>query len=179
MQHAIDDRPGSAAGTPDTDGPQFLTFSLGDDIFAMDIRAVREIVQVGPMTPVPLMPEFVRGVINLRGSVVPVIDLPARFGRPRSRIDKRTCIVLFDTVRDGERVELGLLVDAVSEVIGIDAGSMEDPPAFGAPVRREFIRAIARVARRFVVVLDPDTAFDIAELTALCAAAPAPAALAA
>jgi purine-binding chemotaxis protein CheW len=91
------------------DADQYLTFLLGKEVFAMDIRTVREIIQVGPMTTVPLMPDFVRGVINLRGAVVPVIDLHARFGRAAAQIGKKTCIVIFDAVREGERIELGLL----------------------------------------------------------------------
>ena len=99
-------------------GAQYLTFLLGKEVFAMDIRTVREIIQFGPMTTVPLMPDFVRGVINLRGAVVPVIDLHARFGNAAAQIGKKTCIVIFDTIRQDEHVELGLLVDAVSGVHG-------------------------------------------------------------
>jgi purine-binding chemotaxis protein CheW len=153
------------------DAAQYLTFTLGDEVFAMDIRTVREIIQVGPMTPVPLMPGFVRGVINLRGAVVPVIDLPSRFGRERSRIGKKSCIVIFDATRDGERTELGLLVDAVSEVIEIGADAIEPPPSFGATVRRDFIRAIGKVGGRFVVILEPEKAFDVGEMAALCESA--------
>jgi len=152
---------------------QYLTFALGDEVFALDIRGVREILQVAPMTPVPLMPGFVRGVINLRGAVVPVIDLQARFGRPNARLGKKTCIVVFDASRDGERAELGLLVDAVSEVIDIAADAIEAPPNFGASVRRDFVHAMARVDGRFVIILEPDKAFDIAEMAALCEAAQA------
>ena len=150
---------------------QYLTFTLTDEVFAMDIRSVREIIQVGPMTTVPLMPAFVRGVINLRGAVVPVIDLHARFGRKPARLGKKTCIVIFDAVRDGERVELGLLVDAVSEVIEIGAAAIEPPPNFGAAVRRDFIRGMGKVAERFVIILEPDKAFDIEEMAALCESA--------
>jgi purine-binding chemotaxis protein CheW len=149
---------------------QFLTLALGDDVFAMDIRTVREIIQHGAMTTVPLMPDFVRGVINLRGAVVPVIDLHARFGRPAARVGKKTCIVIFDSLRDGERVELGLMVDAVSEVIEIQAGNIEPPPSFGAAVRRDFISGMGKVAERFVVILDPDRAFDVGEMATLCEA---------
>jgi purine-binding chemotaxis protein CheW len=160
------------AGAHETDAPdQYLTFSLGDEVFAMDIRTVREIIQYGPMTTVPLMPGFVRGVINLRGAVVPVIDLQARFGRPAARIGKRTCIVIFDAVRDGERVELGLLVDAVSEVIEIAAAQIEPPPNFGSAVRRDFIRGMGKVASRFVIILEPDRAFDVNEMAELCESA--------
>jgi purine-binding chemotaxis protein CheW len=161
--------PSTPAGPGDA-AAQYLTFSLAEEIFAMDIRTVREIIQVGPMTTVPLMPSFVRGVINLRGAVVPVIDLQARFGRPTARVGKKTCIVIFDAVRDGERVELGLLVDAVSEVIEIAASQIEPPPNFGTAVRRDFIRGMGKVAERFVILLEPDRAFDVDEMARLCEA---------
>ena len=148
---------------------QFLTFHLGHDLFAMGIRIVREISQVGPVTPVPLMPAFVRGVINLRGAVVPVIDLQARFGRPPAAVGKKSCIVIFDGRRDDERIELGLLVDAVSEVIEIAGDRIEPAPQFGAGLRREFIRGMGEVNGRFVLVLDPERAYDVDEMAAQCA----------
>lgn len=148
---------------------QYLTFLLSDEVFAMDIRTVREIIQYGSMTTVPLMPEFVRGVINLRGAVVPVIDLQARFGRAQAEVGKKTCIVVFDAVRQGERLELGLLVDAVSEVIDIPASQVEPAPSFGTSVRREFIRGMGKVAQgRFVIILEPDKALDVDEMASLC-----------
>lgn len=150
---------------------QFLTFTLGEEVFAMDIRTVREIIQVGPMTTVPLMPGFVRGVINLRGAVVPVIDLQARFGRPAAEVGKKTCIVIFDSLRHDERVELGLLVDAVSEVIDIAPAEIEPPPNFGTAVRRDFIRGMGKVDHRFVIILEPDKAFDVNEMAELCESA--------
>lgn len=150
---------------------QFLTFTLDEEVFAMDIRTVREIVQYSTMTTVPLMPDFIRGVINLRGSVVPVIDLQARFGRPRAQVGEKTCIVIFDSVRQNERVELGLLVDAVSEVIDIAPGEIEQPPNFGTTVRRDFIRGMGKVDNRFVIILEPDKAFDVSEMADLCEAA--------
>jgi len=147
---------------------QYLTFTLGEEVFGMDIRTVREIIQHGAMTPVPLMPAFVRGVINLRGAVVPVIDLHARFGRPPAGVTKKTCVVIFDAVREGERVELGLQVDAVSAVIDIPAAQIEPPPNFGTAVRREFIHGMGKVGERFVIVLDADRAFDVEEMAGLC-----------
>lgn len=178
-----------ATGTAGAKAPpaQYLTFLLGEEVFAMDIRTVREIIQFGPMTTVPLMPDFVRGVINLRGAVVPVIDLQSRFGRQRAVVGKKSCIVIFDAVpnnessdkkldgksegKSGERVELGLLVDAVSEVIEIGAESIEPPPNFGTSVRRDFICGIGKVAKRFVIILDPDKAFDVEEMATLCESA--------
>ncbi len=152
-------------------GGQFLTFLLGDGLYALDIRDVREIIQLGAMTSMPLMPAFVRGVINLRGAVVPVIDLQARFGQTPSRPGRKRCIVLVERQRDGERQALGLLVDAVSAVVDLPAAALEPPPEFGAPVRRAFIQAMGRVGERFAVVLAPDTAFDIDEMARLCEAA--------
>lgn len=147
---------------------QFLTFLLGTEVFAMDIRTVREIIQLSAMTTVPLMPSFVRGMINLRGAVVPVIDLHARFGRASAVIGKKTCIVIFDAQRDGERVELGLLVDSVSAVIEIAADQIEPPPNFGAGVRRDFIQGMGKVGASFVVLLEPARVFDVDEMAELC-----------
>jgi purine-binding chemotaxis protein CheW len=110
----------------------------------------------------------VRGVINLRGAVVPVVDLHARFGRPAATVCKKTCIVIFDTLRGGERIELGLLVDAVSEVIKIAPGDIAPPPDFGSVVRRDFIRGIGKVGERFVILLEPDRALDVQEMAELC-----------
>jgi len=149
---------------------QYLTFHLAAEVFAIDIRSVREIIQYGAMTTVPLMPSFVRGVINLRGSVVPVIDLHARFGRPAAQVGKKTCVVIFDALREGERVELGLMVDAVSEVVDIAADAIEPPPNFGTSVRRDFIRAMGKRGDRFVIILEPDRAFDVDEMANLCEA---------
>ncbi len=147
---------------------QVLTFWLGAEVFGMDIRTVREIIQCGPMTTVPLMPAFVRGVINLRGAVVPVVDLNARFGRAPAKLGKKSCIVIFDARRGSERVELGLLVDAVSEVIRMAPGDVEPPPEFGSAIRREFIRGIGKVGQRFVILLEPDRALDVQEMAELC-----------
>jgi purine-binding chemotaxis protein CheW len=161
---------------PAREGGHFLTFLLGDGMFATDIRVVREIIQHGPMTAMPLMPHFVRGVINLRGAVVPVIDLHARFGHPPARLGRKSCIVMVELQRDGERLALGLLVDAVSAVVEIPATAIEPPPNFGTPLRRDFIRAMGRVGQRFVVILAPDKAFDIDDMAQLCEAALAQAA---
>ena len=164
-------QPDASAEAPLGDSCQFLTFSLGSEAFGMDITSVREIIQHCPMTRVPQMPAFVRGVINLRGSVVPVIDLQARFDRAPATLGKKSCIVIFDAQRDGERVELGLLVDSVSAVIELPAERVEPAPRFGASVRREFIRGMGKLGDRFVVLLDPDRALDVDEMALACEAA--------
>ena len=146
---------------------QYLTFLLADGVFAMDIATVREIIQHGQMTTVPLMPSFVRGVMNLRGAVVPVIDLQARLGKPPATVGKKTCVVIFDAQRDNERVELGLMVDAVSEVIEIPASQIEPAPQFGSAVKREFIKGMGKVDGKFVIILDPEKALNVDEMADL------------
>jgi purine-binding chemotaxis protein CheW len=153
--------------TTDTVPVQYLTFILGEEVFAMDIRTVREIIQHGAMTVVPRMPKFVRGVINLRGSVVPVIDLQSRFGRATTQVGKKTCIIIFDASRDGEKIELGLMVDAVSEVIEILPAQIEPPPQFGTSIQREFIRGMGKVYGDFIVILEPERALDIDDMAAI------------
>lgn len=154
----------SPSGTTQAIVLQYLTFSLGDEVFAMDIRTVREIIQYGTVTVVPLMPAFVRGVINLRGAVVPVIDLKARFRRDRSSVGKKTCVIIFDSNYEGEKVQLGLMVDAVSEVIDISSAQIEPPPQFGSTIQRDFISGMGRVNGAFVVIIEPDRALNIDDM---------------
>jgi purine-binding chemotaxis protein CheW len=146
---------------------QYLTFLLADGVFAMDIATVREIIQHGQLTTVPLMPTFVRGVMNLRGAVVPVIDLQARLGKAAATVGKKTCVIIFDAQRDNERVELGLMVDAVSEVIEIPASEIEPPPQFGSAIKRDFIKGMGKVGGKFVIILDPERALDVDEMADL------------
>lgn len=148
---------------------QYLTFSLGDEVFAMDIRSVREIIQHGAMTVVPLMPEFVRGVINLRGAVVPVIDLQSRFGRHKTQPGKKTCVIIFDVGPEGDRVELGLLVDAVSEVVDLAPSQIEPTPSFGTTIDRDYIHGLGKVGSEFIVILAPERALNIDDMAGLAA----------
>jgi purine-binding chemotaxis protein CheW len=146
---------------------QYLTYTLDEEVFAMDIRSVREIIQYASMTTVPMMPVFVRGVINLRGQVVPVIDLQSRLGRSVSRVGKKTCIIIFDAVSDGEKVAIGLMVDAVSEVIEILDTDIEPPPQFGASIRKDYIRGMGKVGAGFIVILEPEKALSIEDMAML------------
>ena len=145
---------------------QFLTFAAGGETLALGILHVREIIEYGRVTAVPMLPAFVRGVINLRGSVVPVIDLAARLGRAPGTIGRRSCIVIVElTESDGERRELGLLVDAVSAVI--DIPEIEPPPSFGARMRPDFILGMGKLDDRFVVILDPTQTLSLDEMAEL------------
>jgi purine-binding chemotaxis protein CheW len=143
---------------------QYLKFDLGAEEFALDIRSVREIIQFGALTSVPLMPPFVRGVINLRGAVVPVIDLQFRLGLDRSVLGKKTCIVIFEGATDAKDRTLGLMVDAVSEVVDIGAANIEPAPEFGAVVHRHFIQGIGKIGVDFIVILNPARAMDVDDM---------------
>jgi purine-binding chemotaxis protein CheW len=132
---------------------QYLTFRLRDETFAMAILGVKEIIEFGTLTPVPMMPECVRGVINLRGRVVPVIDLAVRFGREQTVPNRRTCVVIVE-VGTHERQDLGVIVDAVNQVIEIPANDIEPAPGFGSKVRAEFIAGMGKLNGDFVIILD-------------------------
>jgi purine-binding chemotaxis protein CheW len=144
---------------------QYLAFSLGAETFAMDIRSIKEVIQYEELTEVPLMPSFMRGVINLRGSVVPVIDLSTRFGRTATEVAKRTCIVILELEQD--LIVLGVMVDHVSEVLEIAPSEIEPAPTFGTDLRAEFIQGVGKVNDRFVILLDVHHVLSVDELSAL------------
>ena len=146
---------------------QYLTFTLGGEMFAVGILNVKEIIEYGNLTEIPMMPTFIRGVINLRGSVVPVIDLSARFGGKTTEVSRRTCIVIVE-VSDGEmRHDIGIMVDAVSEVLDIPAGEIEPPPSFGAKIRADFIFGMGKVSGKFVIILNIDKVLSVEEIAML------------
>jgi len=151
---------------------QYLTFQLGGDMFAIAILNIKEIIEFGNLTEVPMMPSFIRGVINLRGSVVPVVDLSARFGRKRTEVSRRTCIVIIE-VEGGEdtKIDIGVMVDSVSEVLEIPRSEIEPPPAFGARIRVDFIQGMGKVAGKFVIILDANQVLSVDELSMLGKAA--------
>lgn len=146
---------------------QYLTFMLAQEQFAIRILNIKEIIEYHGVTEVPMMPECVRGVINLRGAVVPVMDLLARFGRPASEVTKRTCVVIVEVHNDGESQVMGLVVDAVNEVLDIAAADIEPAPSFGARIRAEFIQGVGKVRGKFVLLLDVDRALSLDEIAAL------------
>lgn len=146
---------------------QYLTFMLAGEVFAIGILAIKEIIEYHSLTEVPMMPASVRGVINLRGAVVPVMDLLARFGRPSSEITKRTCIVIVEILAGDEPQVIGVVVDAVNEVLDIAPADIEPPPAFGARVRSDFIQGMGKVKGKFVILLDVDHVLSLDEVGAL------------
>jgi purine-binding chemotaxis protein CheW len=158
--------PAAAAGQTQ----QYLTFVLAGEVFAIGILAIKEIIEYSNPTGVPMMPDYLRGVINLRGLVVPVIDLAVRFGKPASPVTKRTCVVIVEIELDGERYDIGAVVDAVNAVVEIPASDIEPPPDFGARIRTDFIAGMGKIDGRFVILLDSRHVLAPAELGSLAGA---------
>lgn len=148
-------------------GRQYLTFRVGAESFAIAISGIKEIIEYRPPTEVPMMPPFIRGVINLRGRVVPVIDLSVRFGRGKTQVARRTCIVIVEVAHDGHEQDLGVVVDAVNAVLEIADADIEPPPSFGARLRADFMTGMGKVGEAFVIILNAEQVLSIEELAAL------------
>jgi purine-binding chemotaxis protein CheW len=144
---------------------QYLTFNLKEAMYAIGILHIKEILEYSNVTPVPMMPNFIKGVINLRGAVVPVVDLAARFGGAQSHIVKRTCIVILEVLNDDVMQDIGVMVDAVSEVIEIGHNDIEPAPAFGAQIRADFIQGMGKINSKFVIILQVDKVLSVQEMT--------------
>jgi purine-binding chemotaxis protein CheW len=152
-------------------GEQHLTFTLGKDVFGMSISHIREILQFESLTEVPLTPAFVRGVLNVRGAVVPVIDLSVRFDRALTEVGKKTCVVILEVpAGDEDKVVIGVLVDQVNEVLEIDPEGIEPAPSFGSSVRSDFVRGVSRRENGFILILDVAQVLSVAELASLTGA---------
>ena len=159
VPHGVGD--GVAASQP------YLAFRLAGEVYAIDILRIREIIEYTLPTSVPMMPPSLRGVINLRGAVVPVIDLAVRFGREATGVGKRTCFVIVEVAHEGAVLVLGLMVDGVNAVMEIAAADIEPPPSFGTRVNAEFIAGMARGDGRFVIILDIARVLSIEEMAAI------------
>ena len=159
---------GSAVAIKTDDAPaQYLTFALGGEMFAVGILHVKEIIEYGNLTEIPMMPTFIRGVINLRGAVVPVIDLAARFGGKSTELGRRTCIVIVEVPDGDAHHDIGIMVDAVSEVLEIPGREIEPPPSFGAKIRADFIFGMGKVAGKFVIILEINRVLSVEEIAQL------------
>jgi purine-binding chemotaxis protein CheW len=164
------------------DQAQYLGFYIGEEEFAIGILRVKEILEYDTITKVPGTPPSIRGVINLRGSVVPVADLALKFGLPASPITKRTCIVVVEVDLDGERTVMGVMADAVSQVMDFGDGDIEPPPAFGTRAHMDHLLGMGKAGKKFILLLDIDRILSVNELMEVTklqglppGAAPAPA----
>ena len=155
----------SVAGITDT--VQYLTFKLSDEVFALDVAKVREILEITNITKIPQTPDFMRGVINLRGSVVPVIDMRLKFGMSPTEQTVNTCIIVVEVSMDGDITVLGALADSVQEVVEMEPDSIEAAPHIGTKLNTDFIRGMGKVDSRFVMILDIDRVFSSDELSDL------------
>lgn len=146
---------------------QYLTFKLSGEMFSIGILCIKEIIWYAQLTEVPMMPTCIRGVINLRGSVVPVMDLSTRFGKPPTAVTKSTCIIIveLDAQEDGCSQSMGLVVDAVQEVLEIAATDIEAAPTFGAKIRSDFIEGIGKVNGKFVILINVNSVLSTEEIS--------------
>ncbi len=146
---------------------QYLTFMLGGEMFSISILSIKEIIWYANLTEVPMMPACIRGVINLRGAVVPVMDLSNRFGKPSTPVVKSTCIVIIEvpTAVEGEHQNMGVVVDSVQAVLEIPTSEIEPSPSFGAKIRPDFIEGIAKVNGKFVILLNVNRVLSTEEIS--------------
>jgi purine-binding chemotaxis protein CheW len=149
------------------DTRQYLTFKLGTEIFAMDVSNVREILEFTTVTKVPGTPDYMRGAINLRGSVVPVVDMRLKFGLPVSEKTVHTCIIVVEVAFEGDTSVIGALVDSVQEVFELEPEQIEPPPKIGTQLRTGFVKGMGKRDDGFIIVLDVDKVFSSDELLAM------------
>jgi purine-binding chemotaxis protein CheW len=152
------------AATASQEPTQYLTFNLGGETFAIGILSIKEIIGWQNLTEVPMMPACVRGVINLRGTVVPVLDLQSRFGSETSPVTKRTCVVIVEVDNEGEHHTVGVVVDAVNEVLDISASDIEPAPSFGSRIRTDFIEGMGKVKDKFVILLNVNHVLSLSDI---------------
>lgn len=143
---------------------QYLTFTLDEELYAVDVVKVREVLEVTPLTKIPRMPAFMQGVINIRGSVVPVLDLRLKFGMEQAERTVDTCIIVMDIQAEDKIVTIGSLADSVQEVIDLDEESIEPPPRLGTKVDTDFIRGMGKRDDQFIIILDIDRVFNSSEI---------------
>jgi len=147
-----------------TETRQYLTFKLGNEIFATEVAKVREVLDLTTITSIPRTPPFMRGVINLRGSVVPVVDLRLCFDMSKTESTRNTCIVVVEVLLDNESTIIGALADSVEEVIDLEPEQIQPAPRIGTQIRTEFIKGMGKRDAQFIMILDIDKVFSAEEL---------------
>lgn len=152
---------------------QFLTFTLAEELYAVEVAQVQEVLSEMPLTVIPRMPDYMKGVINIRGKVVPVVDLRTKFGLPETEKTVDTSIIVMDLHTEDTSVTVGCLTDSVQEVLDIDEETIQPAPAIGTSVDVRFIRGLGKKEERFIIILDVDQVFQ-AEAEGLAAVQEAP-----
>jgi purine-binding chemotaxis protein CheW len=143
---------------------QYVTFSLSDELFGVEVQRTREILSLSPVTKVPQTPDYLLGVINLRGQVVPVVDMRLKLGLPAGEESEDTCIIVVEVQVDGEVIVVGALADAVREVLEIRSDQIEPAPRLGTRLKTEFISGMGKVDEQFLILLNIDRVFNTDEL---------------
>lgn len=146
---------------------KYLTFRLAEEEYGLEILKVQEIIQMQAVTKVPRTPDYVRGVINLRGKVIPVIDLRLKFAMPTKETTEKTCVIVVQVKRDQVTVTMGIIVDEVSEVLDINGGQIEPAPEFGTAVDTAFILGLGKIGKKVVMLLDADKVLSSGELVSV------------
>ncbi|MEE8552686.1 MAG: chemotaxis protein CheW [Desulfobacterales bacterium] len=149
---------------------QYLTFKLDQEVYALEIGKVREVLDSSDVTKVPRMPDFMRGVINLRGKVLPVVDLRLKFGMTATEQTVDTCIIIMEIAIDGETTDLGAMADSVQEVLDLEGDQVEPAPKIGTRLNTEFIKGMGKKDKEFIIILDVDKVFSAEELAIVQAA---------
>jgi len=149
-----------------TETRQYLTFKLGNEVFAIDVAKVREVLDLTTITQIPRTPDFMAGVINLRGSVVPVVDLRLCFEMSKTESTRNTCIVVVEVLLDNESTVIGALTDSVEEVIDLEPDQIQPAPRIGTQIRTDFIKGMGKRDSQFIMILDIDRVFSADELSA-------------
>jgi len=144
---------------------QYLTFLLGEKVYGLEIINIKEIIEYGDVTEVPMTPDFVSGVINLRGTVVPVIDLSQRFSGKPTKLAKRTSIIILELKNEDLYIEIGVTVDMVNEVLDIKTKEIEPAPSLGSQIQTSFIKGMAKVEGKLLILLDINNVLSIDELS--------------
>jgi purine-binding chemotaxis protein CheW len=150
-----------------TETRQYLTFKLGNEVFGIDVAKVREVLDFTNITEIPRTPEFMSGVINLRGSVVPVVDLRLCFQMTKTERTRNTCIVVVEVMLEGEATVIGALADSVEEVIDLEPEQIQPAPRIGTQVRTDFIKGMGKRDTQFIMILDIDRVFTVEEVEAV------------
>lgn len=153
------------ADSPIVESQQYVTFCLADELFGVEVSRAREILSLITVTSVPQTPDYMLGVINLRGQVVPVVDMRLKLGLPAAAASQDTCIIVVEVLVDDETIVVGALADAVREVLEIRTDSIEPPPRLGTKLRTEFIKGMGKIDESFLILLNIDKVFDSDELT--------------
>jgi len=151
----------------EVEGDKYLTFRIDETSYGVEITRIKEIIEYGGITRIPMTPPSIRGVLNLRGNVVPIVDLAERLECSSGEVSRRTCVIITEVEDEGDVMDIGFVVDAVEQVVGIHEDHIEATPSFGTKVKSEYISGMGNINNKFVILLDMDTVFSVTELATL------------